>query len=81
MTLIESLNTLTATQLDISTEMLVYALTVGNYISKLVATLEGIEKGQAAVSLAQRDLKGGVKAAQVSLEKAPPCDVVSVRKT
>ncbi|MEW5311995.1 MAG: hypothetical protein WDW38_003660 [Sanguina aurantia] len=65
MTLIEGRTTLTATQLDISTEMLVYALTVGNYISKLVATLEGIEKGRAAVSLAERDLKGGVKAAQV----------------
>ncbi|MEW5298051.1 MAG: hypothetical protein WDW36_001213 [Sanguina aurantia] len=51
--------------LDISMEMLVYALSVGNYITKLVATLEGIDQGQGCLPLTEQDLKGGVKAAKV----------------
>lgn len=54
-----------ASQLDISMEMMVYALSVGNYITKLVASLEAIEHGQGCLPLTEQELPGGVKAAKV----------------
>lgn len=53
------------TQADISVEMLTYAMTVGNYITKLASTMKSLLRGRHRPKLREREVDSSVQAAQV----------------